>query len=94
MTAQPIERHGHPHTPRIERRVGAIANALPPGRREQFMLEVRDAELGQPILDVIESAWLEAMLGQLPDPDEDLRQADAGINLRPWPKLIGEAEVQ
>jgi hypothetical protein len=93
MTARPIERHGDPRVPRIEKRIGAIAAALPAERREVFLQQVQAAELGQPILDVMQRGWAEAMLAQVPGHEEHLRQALLGVDLRPLPDLV-EAEVQ
>ena len=92
MTAQPIERSGDPRVRLIERNIRAIADALPAERRKEFLEDVMAAEQGDPVFEVMQQGYAEAMLHQVPGHERDLYEAEHRINLQPDPGLI-EAEV-
>jgi hypothetical protein len=92
MTAQPIERPGDSRVRWIARNIRTIAAALPADRRKEFLEDVMGAEQGAPVFEVMELGWREAMICQVPSHEQDLYEAEHGINLQPGPDLI-EAEA-
>lgn len=66
MSTQPAHRHA-PDTPRVQRTIGGISDALRGGRRAQFFAELLRAQQGQELDDVLNAWWGRAMLDTDPD---------------------------
>jgi hypothetical protein len=90
MTAQPIEWPDDSRVLMLPKKIDAISAGLPADRSASFQDELRSAELGEPILDVMRAHWCEAMLNQVPGHAGHLEEALAGINLQPEPMLTTE----
>ncbi|MEV5827791.1 hypothetical protein AB0L25_19685 [Spirillospora sp. NPDC052242] len=65
MPAEPPRHHGRVH--RIPRTIDGIGAHLSREKRAAFIAEVRSAEQGRELDDVLSGWYAEAMLDQLPD---------------------------
>ncbi|MGH3852698.1 MAG: hypothetical protein ACRDR6_04205 [Pseudonocardiaceae bacterium] len=74
MSTQPAHRH-ELDTPRVQRTIGGISDALRGSRRAQFFAELLRAQQGQQLDDVLNAWWGRAMLDT--DPHRDRIHAAA-----------------